>query len=314
MVISVGEVLVDMIGTKHKDNVLYESFIGGAPFNLACNIKKLGGKVGFIGTIGDDLLGKFLFEKIIKINLNFTSISFDYKHNTTVALVNLDKTGERSFSFLRKNCADYFIDVKHIIKCKTLEQGDIIHIGSLMLSEKEGQKNFNLLINEAKKLNKLVSFDINYREDLFDDNIKAMKCIDYAIKEADILKFSEDELYMLTKTNTLEEAIKLFNYNQIVFITLSSLGSACFYKGKIIKAPTIEVKPVDTTGAGDAFYAATLKQLDELNIDELTESQIKQLLKFSNVCGGLTTTSKGAIDAFPSKRKIKKYSDFIYND
>ena len=64
MIISVGEVLVDMIGTKHKGNVLYESFIGGAPFNLACNIKKLGGKVGFIGTIGDDLLGKFYLKKL----------------------------------------------------------------------------------------------------------------------------------------------------------------------------------------------------------------------------------------------------------
>ena len=41
---------------------------------------------------------------------------------------------------------------------------------------------------------------------------------------------------------------------------------------------------------------------------------MKQLLKFSNICGGLTTTSKGAIDAFLTTRKIKKYSDFIYND
>ena len=313
MIISIGEILVDMIGTKHNDNVLYESFIGGAPFNLACNIKKLNGQVGFVGRVGGDLLGNFLFEKCVKINFNKIILQFDYDHNTTVALVALDETGERKFSFLRKKCADYFIDIDDSV-IHMIKDSDIVHIGSLMLSEKEGRKNFNLLLTEAKRLNKLISFDINYREDLFDDNVEAMECINSAMKEANILKFSEDELYMLTNTSSLEEAITSFNQDQIVFVTLSSLGSACFYKGQIIKAPTIKVKPIDTTGAGDAFYAATLYQLDKLNIDELTESQIKQLLKFSNVCGGLTTTSKGAIDAFPSKRKIKKYSDFIYND
>ena len=134
------------------------------------------------------------------------------------------------------------------------------------------------------------------------------------MKEANILKFSEDELYMLTNTSSLEEAITSFNQDQIVFVTLSSLGSACFYKGQIIKAPTIKVKPIDTTGAGDAFYAATLYQLDKLNIDELTEKDIKKLLRFSNVCGGLTTINKGAVDAFPTLEKINEYQDFINQD
>ena len=303
MILSIGEILIDMIGTKNNDNIVYESFIGGAPFNLACNINKLGGNVGFVGRIGKDLLGNFLKEKANNFKFEYLELQEDNEHNTTVALVSIDGKGERGFSFLRKNCADYFID-SEIINEQYLKEAYIVHIGSLMLSEKEGRNCFDKILEKLKKEEKIISFDINYREDLFDNNDEALFYLYKGIKEANILKFSEEELYMLTKEGTLENAIKYFNSNQIVFITLSSKGSACFYHNEIIYASSIKVVAVDTTGAGDAFYAATLKQLDDIKIKNLNKNNLYELMRYSNICGALTTTNYGAVDAFPSIDKI----------
>lgn len=305
MIISIGEILVDMIGKENNNgNINYESYIGGAPFNLACNIKKLGGKIGFVGSVGKDLFGDFLCSKAYNFNFNYLNINRNENYNTSIALVSIDKTGERKFSFLRNHSADYHIDISSIDK-KEFDNANIIHIGSLMLGKEFGRKVFDNIFEMSLSNNKLISFDINYRDDVFDN-----KAIDYTYKilnKVNIIKFSEDELYMFTNENTLEKAIKHFNNNQLVFITLSSKGSACFYKEKIIKVNSIKVKAIDTTGAGDAFYAAILMQLDNLDITNLNENQLTKILYFANICGALTTTNYGAVDAFPSIENIKKH-------
>ena len=67
MILSIGEILIDDI-----NNTLYP---GGAPFNVACQINKLNGKVGFIGTVGNDIEGNFLNEFALKQKF-FIAISF----------------------------------------------------------------------------------------------------------------------------------------------------------------------------------------------------------------------------------------------
>ncbi len=306
MIISIGEILVDMIGTRKNEKVTYENFIGGAPFNLACNIKKLGGKVGFVGRIGEDLIGDFLHNKAKEFNFDYLSLQKDKEHNTTIALVSIAENGERSFSFLRKQCADYLID-SDLINDKYFNKAKIIHIGSLMLSEKEGRDCFMKILNKAKSHKKIVSFDINYRKDLFENNQEAIAHIRLGIKSADILKFSEEELYMISGKKTLEEAVNCFDNNQLVFVTLSSKGSICFYNSRIITASSINVTPIDTTGAGDAFYAAILKQIDEKGINRFNGDILMKIMTFANICGALTTTAYGAVDAFPTKEEIEKY-------
>ena len=60
MILSVGEILADMIGSRRGKTVQYECFAGGAPFNVACGVARLGGEVAFCGCVGKDEIGKFL--------------------------------------------------------------------------------------------------------------------------------------------------------------------------------------------------------------------------------------------------------------
>ena len=106
MVLSVGEILADMIGEVKNGVTIYERKAGGAPFNVACAVKQFGGSAGFIGTVGDDLIGKFLLEFAKNRSLDFLELQTLLTANTTLAFVELND-GERSFCLYRKNTADY---------------------------------------------------------------------------------------------------------------------------------------------------------------------------------------------------------------
>lgn len=66
------------------------------------------------------------------------------------------------------------------------------------------------------------------------------------------------------------------------------------------------LKPVDTTGAGDAFYSYFLYRLD-LGLDINNDIDIKNTLLRANVVGGLTTQKKGAIDTAPKLEEVEQF-------
>ncbi|MBQ6921097.1 MAG: carbohydrate kinase [Bacilli bacterium] len=303
MLISIGEILVDIF----KDGNSKTTLPGGAPFNVACNALLYTKEVGFIGTIGNDEDGRLLKataeSKPFKL-LFLKELSDRY---TSKAIVSLDN-GERSFKFDRSFGADYIFDINSI-NFKDIKDNDIIHIGSLMLSEKEGREFFFELVKRIKKeTNAKISFDINYRDDIFNSEAEAKEIFIKALKEADILKFSIEEVELLTKEKDLVKGLKtLLNENQIAVITLGSKGSIYYHKSHIVEVPTYKVKPVDTTGAGDAFYSYFLASLvnhpEFINCDK----EIIHYLTRANVVGGLATLKKGAINVAPCEEEIDQF-------
>ena len=255
MILSVGEILADIVGAE-KD---FKINLGGAPFNMAVNAKNNGAKVGFIGAIGNDVVGKILLAQANKYNLDCLNLQ-KLSCNTTLAFVTLDK-GERNFSFFRDNTADYKIDFKKI-DLSIFKDLSILHIGSLMLNKKVGQKAVKNLIKQAKKLNIKVSFDVNLR-DIFKD-------------ESDII----------TALNTLARKDVLY------VVSLGEKGSLCFYNDRAYSVPTTKVNPVDTTGAGDAFYGTFIAEIEN---KEYTEQVLVSALKKANLVGAETTLFYGAL-------------------
>lgn len=296
MIICAGEILADMIGTVRDGAVWYERKAGGAPFNVACAAKKFGASVKFAGSVGDDLIGDFLVKFAEKQNLDGVMISRSSNRNTTLAFVELDENGERSFCFYRKNTADY--DMPQIPR-EVIEEADVVHIGSLMLSEKAGLEYAENLAKLARSARKTVSFDINFRTDIFRDEESAVEIYKKIIKYADIVKFSEDEVEVFTE-NFVENELK----DKLVCISLGGNGSEWRYKGKSNRIPSIKVKPVDTTGAGDAFYGGVLSKLEKVSPSQWDEKTLDEALAFGNVCGALNTLGRGAIDCLPELNQI----------
>ncbi|HBP26260.1 MAG TPA: hypothetical protein DD618_04840 [Acholeplasmatales bacterium] len=305
MILCIGEILVDVINEK-TDRNHFTRFLGGAPFNVACGITKFGGKAGFIGNIGNDQLGSFLRQEAEKQNLEYLNLNVKNQRDTSWAIVEIKKNGERKFRFQRSKGADYCFDPK-TFDFSVFDQADIIHLGSLMLSEPVGRDFFDRAIFEIKKRGKKFSFDINYRKSIFRSADEARLIYQNYIPLADIIKYSEEELLDFAGKNDYESALlALAEPDQLLCLTLGSQGSVFYWNGVKELVPGIDVKPVDTTGAGDAFYAGVLTKLDGTDLKKLTADNLREIFRFGNIVGGLTTLSKGAIASLPNLLEINK--------
>ena len=298
MLLCIGEILADMIGEEKNGIITYERKAGGAPFNVACGLKKFGADVKFVGSVGEDLVGRFLIKYASDFGMDTTYIHQNTERNTTLAFVELNEEGDRSFCFYRKNTADYCMPA---VSDELIKSADIVCIGSLMLAD-AGCVDYALdIINRAHAFGKTVAFDVNYRTDIFRDKESAVRTYKRILAEADIVKFSEDEVETFT-----EEYVSGLN-DKLVLVTLGKNGSEWRYKGQNGRVPTITVKAIDTTGAGDAFFAGTLSVLDKNYGSPFTAELLESSLRFGNVAGALNTTGRGAIDNLPNVDTINKY-------
>ena len=113
------------------------------------------------------------------------------------------------------------------------------------------------------------------------------------IEKADILKFSDDEILAFTGLSDITAAIdKVYKKNMLLLITMGAKGSAYVYNDFSGFIPSVPVKPVDTTGAGDAFFGAVLANIDGKKLNKQT---IVAAVKAGNLSGAKATRFFGAV-------------------
>ena len=303
MLICIGEILVDIFDDGSHRDVLP----GGAPFNVACNALMYTKEVSFIGTVGNDANGKMLIDFANTKGFKKPLIKVDKQRYTSRAIVSLTN-GERSFHFERDFGADYILDINDL-DISLIKDEDIVHIGSLMLSYEEGRNYFDNVIKKIRNNTKAkISVDINYRDDIFSSPEFAKSVFLKALKQADILNLYAEEISLFSNQKDILSALKeILNKDQIAVVTLGSKGSLFYHDGTAIHVNSYPVKPIDTTGAGDAFYSYFLSSLVNHPDFIKDEKQIIHYLTRANVVGGLTTLKKGAIGSAPQEEMIDEF-------
>ena len=307
-VFCIGELLIDMVCVDDKGLINGEKFekkAGGAPANVAASICKLEGNAYFLGQVGDDFFGTYLIDLLKDLNIN-TEMAVK-KGSTTIALVGIDENGERNFDFLRGSDGDYSFENIDLLK---ITNSDIIHFGSATgFLDGELKKTYFKLLEYAKANNIYVSFDPNYRDALITGD-KLEKFIEdsiYFIKQSDFTKLSDEELLLLTGEKDITTGVnKLHELGvKVVTITLGSKGTYLSVDKESVIIPSIKIEQVDSTGAGDAFVGAVLKQLADIeNKQNITFEEWNKIISFANKVGAITCTNYGAIASMPTLRDI----------
>ncbi|MFT8351697.1 carbohydrate kinase family protein [Clostridium saccharoperbutylacetonicum] len=305
----IGELLIDMVCVDNKglkDGEKFEKKAGGAPANVAASISKLEGNAYFLGQVGNDFFGKHLIEllKVLKINTEMTVED----GSTTIALVGIDENGERNFDFLRGSDGAYSFDNIDLSK---ITSSDIIHFGSATgFLDGELKNTYYKLLDYAKANNIYVSFDPNYRDALIAPDKLACfieDCIKF-LKESDFTKLSDEELLLITKEKDIDTGVKkLHGFGvKVVTITLGSKGTYLSVDGNHDIIPSIKIKQIDSTGAGDAFVGAVLKQISEIEDKQnVSFEEWKRIVSFANKVGAITCTNYGAIASMPTVNELK---------
>lgn len=304
----IGELLIDMVCVDNKglkDGEKFEKKAGGAPANVAASISKLDGNSYFLGQVGNDFFGKHLVELLRELKIN-TEMTIE-EGSTTIALVGIDENGERNFDFLRGSDGEYSFDNINLSK---INNSDIIHFGSATgFLEGELKKTYFKLLDYAKSNSIFISFDPNYRDalitpDKLDDFVS--DCSKF-LKKSDFTKLSDEELVLITKEKDIKEGVnKLHELGvRVVTITLGSKGTYLSVNGKCEVIPSIEIKQVDSTGAGDAFVGAVLKQISLIEDKRCVSfEEWKEIISFANKVGAITCTNYGAIASMPTLNQL----------
>jgi fructokinase len=305
-ILCIGEALIDMICTdKGKTLSDGQNFLkkpGGAPTNVAAAIAALGGSVELAAKVGADPFGKHLIDVMESFGVSTRWIVKDSEHFTTFAFVSLMESGERDFYFNRG--ADGQLSVSEIENID-LDEFAIIHFGSATgFLPGPLQSAYTGLLQKALQRDIFISFDPNYRHLLFANNTQSF--IDQSwnfLQSCHFFKLSDEEAMLITGAFTVSDAaaILLKKTKAVFAITLGKEGTMLGFDHATEIIPSIKVKPVDTTGAGDAFVGAVLYQLSlgkTGEIRSLSFTEWEKIIYNGNKAGARTCEYLGAMEAF----------------
>lgn len=189
----------------------------------------------------------------------------------------------------------------------------VFHFGSVSMTTDPSRTATLDAAGMAKRHGAMITFAPNLRLSLWETLEEAKNQVLNAMKYADVLKVSDEELTFLTGETSIETGVRLLqDYHRISVILVTRGADGCYFSapcgdGMVSSFP---VCTVDTTGAGDSFMgtfiAGILDQRKEL--DELSHAEITNIIRVANASGALTTTRTGGIPALPTRKEI---IDFI---
>ncbi len=306
-ILCIGEALIDMICTDKGSSLSKgQHFLkktGGAPTNVAAAIAALGAEVELAAKVGNDPFGKQLIEVMQEFGVSTRWMLQDQQAFTTFAFVSLMEDGERDFVFNRGADGQLSRDETDAIP---LDDISIIHFGSATgFLPGPLQAAYQSMLQKALLQNHIfISFDPNYRHLLFPNDTQTF--IDQSwnfLQSCHFFKLSDEEAMLITGAHAIADAasILLEKTNAVFTITLGKEGTLLGYKGNTFSIPSIAVKPVDTTGAGDAFVGAVLFQLHKKTLEQilqLSADEWKHIILNANKAGARTCEYLGAMEAF----------------
>lgn len=308
--LSMGELLIDFTptGSTEDGRLLFARNPGGAPANVAVQALRAGVSAGFLGCVGNDMFGKFLFDTLKDCGVDTAGLSLDKDYATSLAFVQLSPTGDRDFSFYRNPGADTRLsyestDLSLIDSCK------LLCFGSLLLTAEPSRSGVGKLVDYARSKGKITAYDPNWRPPLWSSQEEGIQAMQSLVSKADIMKVSDEELALITGEEAMEAGAKalLSQGVSLVVVTMGAKGCTVFTKDFVLKKNTYDTKVKDTTGSGDSFFGALLARIVQSgkHPKELTQAELCDFVEFANAAGAVCATESGAIPALPTVEKIE---------
>lgn len=248
MILSIGEILFDVFPEYKR--------LGGAPFNFAFHMKRLGFPVCFISRIGNDTAGETISKELRKYDFGLECLQRDDEFETGKVIVSTDKNGTPDFNILQNSAYDNLAfddSIKTVLNHKV----DLIYFGSLIQRSNRGFTTLQRIFEQKRPDTKLL-YDVNLRPQCY-----SSKIITESLKQADILKLNHEELHTIKEIFSFKKSDKIFiKYLlkefkiEMIALTRGSWGSELFTENQHAIHHSAKLKNiVDTVGAGDSFTA-----------------------------------------------------------
>lgn len=312
-VICFGEALIDFLnfGKVADSGIMldeYRQYPGGAPANVAVAVARLGGDSYFAGQVGSDMFGDFLQNSLEHYQVNTRFLMRHPTAKTALAFVALDDDGDRSFAFYREQTADVLIEPEQISSHWFKSQG-LFHFCSNTLTYELTAKTTAQSVLLSKKVNSLISFDVNLRDSLWPKNKIDVSLVNQFVYQSDVVKFSKEEAEFLAQQHSVESYIEDCLVKGVNLIVITDGGGDIHYycQGQkyTVKPPLVNI--IDTTAGGDAFTGGLLFGISAFTEPHQVISDpdvLKCLITFAAACGGVAVSKLGAFPALPELHEV----------
>lgn len=293
-----GEALIDMLPcVSDTGQSGFVPFAGGAVFNTAVALGRLGVGTELFTGLSSDLFGDVLRDSLRKSNVG-TSLCLTSSRPTSLAFVRLEN-GQASYTFYAENAADKVLSPTDIPEVPD-SVGTVFFGGISLASEPCGSSYEAMMLRE--KDNKVIMMDPNVRPDFIGDAAAYRARINAMIAACDLVKLSDQDLEWLMDEPNLEKAAKtlLKMGPKAVFVTRGSEGALAVSAAGSVSVRAHLVPVVDTVGAGDTFNAGILWSLssagllDKEKLANLTLEQMEAALSAGAETSAVTVSRKGA--------------------
>lgn len=298
MIICCGEALIDMLPRELNDGQnAFLPVAGGAIFNTAIALGRLGEPTGFLAGVSNDMFGSQLRD-VLKSSKVSTEFCIEVDNPTTLAFVKLTN-GNAEYTFMDENSATRSLTPQMLPDLPSDTKA--LHFGAIsLIPEPCGSAYEALMKREAGKC--VISLDPNIRTSFITDEVGHRARILRMLAMSDIVKVSDEDLVWIYPDMTLEDGVKKIVAlgASVVLLTKGAEGVTAFTKEAQFDVASEKVQVVDTIGAGDTFNAGLLSGLKKVNcldkqsLKSISIENLTSAIKLANKVAAITVSRAGA--------------------
>ncbi len=319
-VITIGRSSVDLyggqVGGRLEDMGSFEKYIGGSPTNIACGAARLGLKSAVITRVGDEHMGRFIREQLVREGVDVRGVATDPARLTALVLLGIRDESQFPLIFYRENCADMALSEADIDEAFIAEARSVLATGT-HLSNPRTEAAVKKALTLARKHGAKTALDIDYRPNLwgvaghgdgesrFVESSAVTAKLQSTLHLFDLIVGTEEEFHIAGgSTDTIEALRAVRRVSAATFVCKRGAAGAVAFEGPIPDSldagqsgPGFPIEVFNVLGAGDGFFAGLLKGW-------LDGETWPKALEYANACGAFAVSRHGCTPAYPSLEEL----------
>lgn len=245
-----------------RDGEHWRMGYGGDTLNTAIHMARAGIETGYFTAVGSDRFSQEMVGRWAAEGLDLSLVMTHPIRNSGLYAIETDAEGERSFSYWRDTAAarEMFALPEAERAIERTQEASLLSFSLITLAilPASGRDKLLELARTFRARGATVAFDGNYRPRLWESVEEARRARDEAIACATIgLPTFEDEA-ALSGDGSAAEVARRWEALGCAEVVVKLGAKGCRLPDGRICAPPAELRPVDTSGAGDAFNGGYL--------------------------------------------------------
>ena len=322
-VITIGRSSVDLygaqVGGRLEDMASFSKAVGGCPTNIAVGTARLGLRSGLITRVGDEHMGRFIREQLVREGVDVGGVPTDPDRLTALVILGVKDQGTFPLIFYRDNCADGALDASDIDDAYVASAAAVLVTGTHFARREAGEAQMRA-IEVARRHGRKVVFDVDYRPNLWglaghgageERYIKSggvTALLAPVLPLCDVIVGTEEELMIAGGADDALAAIRAIRAVSDALIVCKRGPMGCVaFEGAVperiddgIKGPGFPVEVLNVLGAGDAFMSGFLRGY-------LRDEPLTRCCAFANAAGAFAVSRLLCSVEYPTFEELSRF-------